>query len=237
MMNRSTPLSQSIAPVADTEPNLDRASIAIAKFARNVVPQRAALVGVSGIDGSGKGYIAGALACRLSQRDLNVAVINADGWLNLPHKRFGLANPGEHFYAHAFRFDEMFSQLILPLRERRSMQLDMEYTEETAAAYRRHTYEFADIDVILLEGIFLFKRGHREAFDLRLWVECSFQTALERALRRAQEGLPPDETIRAYESIYFPAQRIHFQQDGPKSSASIVIVNDPRCSMECASVT
>jgi hypothetical protein len=38
---------------------------------------------------------------------------------------------------------------------------------------------------------------------IALWVNRSFQTALGRALR---EGLPPDETIRADETIYFPAQ-------------------------------
>jgi uridine kinase len=59
-------------------------------------------------------------------------------------------------------------------------------------------------------------------------VECSFETALERALTRGQEGLPPDETIRAYETIYFPAERIHFALDDPKGSADAVIVNDDR---------
>ena len=60
------------------------------------------------------------------------------------------------------------------------------------------------------------------------WLDCTFATALERALRRGQEGLPPDETIRAYETIYFPAQRIHFARDEPRAGADLVVPNDHR---------
>jgi uridine kinase len=48
---------------------------------------------------------------------------------------------------------------------------------------------------------------------------------LERAIARAQEGLTPDDTIRAYRTIYFPAQEIHFARDNPKPAT---IDNDRR---------
>ena len=48
-----------------------------------------------------------------------------------------------------------------------------------------HTFDFHDVEVIVLEGIFLLKREFRALYDLAFWVECSFETALARALRRA----------------------------------------------------
>jgi uridine kinase len=74
----------------------------------------------------------------------------------------------------------------------------------------------------------LFQPAFRSHYDLAVWVECSFETALERAIVRGQEGLPPDETVRAFESIYFPAERFHFERDDPKASADMILVNDPR---------
>lgn len=53
-------------------------------------------------------------------------------------------------------------------------------------------------------------------------------TALERAIARGQEGLPANETIRAYETIYFPAQQSHFASDNPRATADFIIKNDPR---------
>jgi len=190
--------------------------------------ERAVLVAVSGIDGSGKGYATERLARLLQARGLNAVGINIDGWLNLPHRRFSQDRPAEHFYEHAIRFDELFADLVLPLRGRRSHRVVANFAEETATRYRPHVYEYADVDVILLEGIFLLKRAHRAHFDYSIWLDCTLETALERAVRRGQEGLPPAETVRAYETIYFPAQRIHFERDRPRAAASAILANDSR---------
>jgi len=133
--------------------------------------------------------------------DLRVALINIDGWLNLPPVRFNPSNPAEHFYRHAIRFDEMFDRLVLPLRDRRSVCVEADFTEEKAASYRRHLYEFRDVDVIVLEGIYLLKRELRHHYDLSFWIDCSVDTALDRAIARAQETLSAEATIAAYRTI------------------------------------
>ena len=46
---------------------------------------RALLVGISGIDASGKGFVTAHLAERLRNCGWNVAAISADDWLNLPN--------------------------------------------------------------------------------------------------------------------------------------------------------
>src|SRR3954453_167061 len=172
-------------------------------------PGMALLVGLSGIDGSGKGYVAGRLVAAWIARGLRAEVINLDGWLNLPPLRFDPNRPAENFYEYALRLDELFARLVMPLRSTRSARVAMDFAEETATSYRPYTYEFEDLDVIVLEGVYLFKRAYRGHFDLAVWLDCSWETALERAIARSQEGLPPDETARAYQTIYFPAQEIH----------------------------
>ncbi len=189
---------------------------------------RSVLTAISGIDGCGKGYVTAQIVNTLQSKGLRAVVINVDGWLNLPETRFDARNPAEHFYLHAIRFEEMFAQLIFPLRDHRSLRIEVDYTEETATEYRRHVYEFEDVDVIVLEGIYLLKRAYQAHYDLSIWIECSFDTALERAISRAQERLTPEETIRAFRTIYFPAQEIHFQRDDPKAAATLIINNDPR---------
>jgi len=128
----------------------------------------------------------------------------------------------------ALRLDELRTRLIEPLRARRSIRLEAELAEETARVLRPHVHEYHDLDLILLEGIFLLKREHRFQPDLSVWVDCSFETALGRAISRSQEGLSPEETAHAYRSIYFPAQRIHLERDDPRGAADILVANDPR---------
>jgi uridine kinase len=153
-------------------------------------------------------------------------IVNVDGWLNLPEKRFDQSAPAKNFYENAIRFDEFFKRLVLPLRDRRSLYLVAEFVEETASHYRKHTYDFKDVSVVLVEGIFLFKPQYRNYFDLTIWIDCSFATALARAINRAQEGLSPANTILAYDTIYFPAQRIHLAHDNPREHADMIFENN-----------
>ena len=205
----------------------------IEEIVRRILDRRAAvtdtrslLVGVSGIDGCGKGYLAGQLEARLALYAVTAATLNVDGWLNLPEKRFDQRAPAENFYENAIRLGEFFTQLVVPLRDRRSVHLVADFVEETASQYRKHTYDFKDVSVVLVEGIFLFKPQYRDYFDLTIWIDCSFPTALARAIDRAQEGLSPVNTIAAYETIYFPAQRIHLAQDKPRENADLIFEND-----------
>lgn len=191
-----------------------------------VSENRSLLVGISGIDGCGKGYVAAQIEARLAQYAVTSAVINVDGWLNLPDKRFDRDAPAECFYESAIRFDEFFSELVIPLRNQKSVYLIADFVEETAHEYRKHVYNIKNVDAILVEGIFLFKQAYRSLFDLAVWVDCTFSTALARAMQRAQEGLSLAETIAAYETIYFPAQKIHFDQDNPRGSADLILDND-----------
>jgi len=197
----------------------------IVSAARKLEKKRALLVAISGIDGSGKGYVAKRLGEALTNRSVSVAVIGIDGWLHLPHVRFDPRNPAGNFYENALRFDEMFTQLVVPLRDWRSIRIEANYTEETATSYRSHVYAYENIDVILLEGIFLLKRELRAHYDLSVWIECSFETALQRALARGQEGLSKAQTRQAYKTIYFPAQHIHFRSDDPQRASTMTYFN------------
>ncbi len=200
----------------------DRVELARAGISRT----RALLVGISGIDASGKGFIAQKLAERLRKGGWNVAVISADDWLNLPDVCINRDNSAEHFYKYAMRFGEMFERLIIPLKQNRGISLTANCADAKATAFREERYDFRNVDVVLLEGILLFKPKYRHHFDLSVWIDCSFEAALERAIERGQEGLPPDETVRAFETIYFPAQRIHLARDNPREAADIVFTND-----------
>lgn len=207
------------------ENDVTKLTKAILTKRQEVSAEKTLLVGISGIDASGKGFITAKLAEEIGNKGFNVANINVDGWLNLPQIRFNSNNPPENFYNNAIRFEEMFQKLILPLRENRSINLTADFVEETATEFQKHKYFFENIDIILLEGIFLFKNDFRKHFDFKIWIECPFETALQRAIARSQEGLSVKETISAYQTIYFPAQRIHFAQDEPRTSADIIFNN------------
>jgi uridine kinase len=97
----------------------DHAIDGIADAQRRVGRERATLIAISGIDASGKGHLARKLAQGLRERAYRVALVGVDGWLRLPQERFNAVDTARHFYSRAIRFQH----LILPLRERRSIEV------------------------------------------------------------------------------------------------------------------
>jgi len=209
-------------PTPDIHPVIDRI-----RTARERRPAREApLIAVSGIDASGKGFVTALLREALDAEGLSTAAFNVDSWFDLGWDEDG--RTPEAFYRRALRIDEMLERLVLPLVHSRSVHLEARLAVESTGRYYDHTFEYDDVDVVLVEGIFLFKPRYCAAYDSTVWVDCSFETAMERAIERAQEGLDPDETRRAFENLYFPAQRVHFERDAPRSLADVIVSNDPR---------
>jgi uridine kinase len=177
--------------------DLDRLTDAIVDKRRLTARKGPILVAISGIDAAGKGTLAALLAARLRARGVRVESIGVDAWLT-PLAQLELESaPGEQFYGHAIRFDEVFER-VDSLRENPAPE------------------------VILLEGIFLLKRELRDLYDLSVWIECGFETAFARALARNQEGLPRESLISDYGRIYFPAQEVHLLRDNPVEFADLI---------------
>lgn len=188
----------------------------------------ALLVGISGIDASGKGTLAAELKLQLAKSGMHVAKLSVDDWLH-PFSA-GQIQIGDafDFYKKGFRYTELFQQLILPLKNKQSVRLQSFKTHLISGRGYPYTWHFVNTNIILLEGIFLFRKNLRDYFDYKIWVDCSYETALSRALKRNQEGLSVDQLKKNYASIYFPAQEIHFAQDRPKSQVDTLIQNDTR---------
>jgi uridine kinase len=201
---------------------------ALAAAARNFLRDRtggAPVIGLSGIDGSGKTSIATAVTQHLQALGVRVALVPLDPWHTPRTARFLGSDPAAHFYRNAFRWTELFDQLIEPLRSNRSVDLTawVHPIERGPSFQQRHRIEA--VDLVLLEGIFLFKREHRHRLDLGWWIDCPFDEALARARRRNQEGISDLELVREYQEIYFPAQRLHMALDQPAAWADRILSN------------
>jgi len=188
--------------------------------------KRVPLIAISGIDGSGKSTLAPALAAMLGKRGVHAAVVTLDPWHMPAAIRCTAADPARHFYRFAFRWDELFERLIDPLRCHRSLALTLPLLRLADDAWYEHVYDFRNIDAVILEGIFLLRRSLRPQYDVAVWIDCSFDTALRRALGRNQEGLDEATLRHDYATVYFPAQRLHFRRDQPHAAADVVIDND-----------
>jgi uridine kinase len=183
-------------------------------------------VAISGIDASGKGYVAKRLESELTGRGLRVANINIDPWQNPIPVRLKQENSAENFYQNAFRWDDVFEQMIIPLRKLRTLNLATRLIRTHADEYFDFEFDFENIDILIVESIFLFQQQYLKHYDLRVWIDCTFETGIKRAIKRNVEQLSKERLREDYQTYYYPAQRYHFKKDNPKLLSHFIYCND-----------
>ncbi|MFN7952061.1 MAG: hypothetical protein U0610_10065 [bacterium] len=75
---------------------------------------------------------------------------------------------------------------------------------------------------VVLTKIQLFRQGPRRHDDSPLWVDSTFESARQRAVTRTLEELPPQDNVRAHESIALAAQRNPLECAAPRGAAALV---------------
>lgn len=187
------------------------ASDIIRKF-RQHKPGSAFTVAISGIDAAGKGYISKLLQTALKEQGFHTALIHIDPWQNPLPVRLVKENAAQNVYENIVRWDDLFDQLILPLKKNWHIYLETKGIRTDADIYYPLTYDLRNIDILLVEGIFLLKQELLSCYDFRIWIECSFKIRLQRAISRNAENLDPGALLHDYHTFYFPAQRHHFEK-------------------------
>ncbi len=185
----------------------------------------ALLVAVTGIDHAGKSWWTQRIAQALRARERNVACVRSNDWYR-PQGDGPLT--ASAFYHDGMRLDELFSQVLFPLRARRGLDVEVGLTARGSRCSHRYRYQFSDIDVVLVDGPFLLKRGYQRFFDVGVWVDATAETALERGLARKELRHDAAAIERIYREVYLPAQDMHLSIDDPQSATMLTIRNDDR---------
>ena len=182
-------------------------------------------IAISGIDASGKGYIASRLKFLLEQEGLRVALLAMDDWQMPKTVAIHDVRPAENFYYNVYRWASFFDSLFFPLKKQRGIDLSVKQFSNPYDEIITREYQYHNTDIIITEGIFLLKRDLHMLFDYKIWVECPFEKSMSRALLRNQEGLSNIQMVDNYRTVYHPAQRFHFEKDHPQANAHYIFNN------------
>ena len=85
----------------------------------------------------------------------------------------------------------------------------------------------SDTDILVFEGVFLFRPELDPYWDLKVFVEIDFQTSIHRALERDTDLFDDRKKIlKTYRERYVPGQQIYLESARPETKADIVIDNN-----------
>ncbi len=188
--------SQTVLPYS-----LDRAvELVLASIQERVQQNSAApvFVGVSGIDCSGKTTLAKALFASLHGVETSVELVSVDDYI-IPR-----AMRRYQPVAHINYFENTFDHAALSRR----------------IAELRHE---ADIDLVIAEGVFLFREELVDNWNLKVWLEMGTEHSVRRGSARDAGYFGSVNNARfEYERRFVPAHEYHLERDKPQEAADFV---------------
>ncbi|MCC6976385.1 MAG: hypothetical protein IT322_20445 [Anaerolineae bacterium] len=200
----------------------------IAQQIKERYQQQPFFVAVDGIDAAGKTMLAEALAQILRLEGFDVIRASLDGFHNPKEirARRGSLSP-EGYYEDSFNYEALQKLLLDPLRTGRSSQYQVKLFDfRTDSETSVQVQTALSHEILVFEGVFLQRPELVNYWDMVIFVDIPFETALERAATR---DLPLFGTLEVlqerYLSRYIPGQKLYFERCAPKENADIVIDN------------
>jgi uridine kinase len=188
-------------------------------------------VGVDGIDASGKTTLADELSHHIQQRQRPPLRASVDAFhhpQSIRYRRGTLSAEG--YYYDAFDYAALIQALLLPLgptgqRQYRTQTFDYRADRPINAALQ----QAAPNAILIVDGVFLLRPELRPYWDVTIFLDIPFETALARALERDLALFGSEDIVRTrYTERYIPGQRLYFEHARPRDHADMVIDNtDP----------
>lgn len=185
------------------------------------------VVGITGMDGSGKSTMTTLLAEELVNSGFSVQVIRLDDFHRARTDRHPIDVPEpEQYFEHGFDFERLRNELLKPIRDEGHVQTSLtclDLLTDTWTVERKYTV--SSDTVVLLDGVFLFRPDIAHFLDLVVYLDVNESTIVQRAAAR-DVPLHGEEIMAKYESKYLPAQRAYLAEYPAEINADVIIDNN-----------
>ncbi|MCL2672125.1 MAG: hypothetical protein FWF10_08830 [Clostridiales bacterium] len=178
----------------------------------------ARIIGINGVDTSGKTEFARSFSGYLSARGIENQVVHIDDFHNPRAMR-------KNYYEDAFDLQTVAQKVLQPFRnngELDASHLCLDLDSDTYKNPRR--YQLSKRGILIVEGTLLFRAPLRDYFVLKVFLKIEFDEMLRRAELRDVPKYGA-KILESYCSRYIPAQKRYFADCNPETQNDILIDN------------
>lgn len=183
------------------------------------------LVGINGVDLSGKTIFAQDLERYLVSRGYKTALIHLDDFHNPREIRHRGKDPVQGYLDNAFNLELLEKEILSPLSEQGSLDKELALLDlDTDDFTCRKRFKIAPDAIVILEGVLLYREPLEGYFDVRVFLDIPFSEVLVRARKRDVPRFGK-EFLERYRSKYIPLEKRYLEEHKPKERSDLVIDN------------
>jgi phosphoglycolate phosphatase-like HAD superfamily hydrolase/uridine kinase len=179
------------------------------------------IIGINGIDCSGKTAFANGLETFIKNKGVPTQYIGMDDFHNPREVRYSGKDQADNYFNKSFNTSLLVEKLLKPAKESGRVSAKLILLDlETDKANIEKEYTITPDTVVIIEGVFLFRKELAPYLHYKVYLDIPFEESKRRAVTR-----DPAATILKYDQKYLPAQEKYIRQYTPSSIADLVIDN------------
>ena len=132
----------------------------------------------------------------------------------------------EGYYRNAWDFDAAVQLLLEPAGAHGSGVVALcSIDPRTQINHQQVVVEAPRDSVLVVDGVFAFRREYNQFWDFRIWLEITEELSLARALERDREMTGATEAASLHRERYAPSEGIYIDEVNPQALADCVVDN------------
>ena len=182
---------------------------------------RAFVIGITGIDCSGKSTFAESFKKFLTARGFDTQFIGIDDFHNPMAYRYAGDNQAENYYNKSFNITGIIDNLLVPIHNKDTFSIRLTLLNVITDRYEiEKEFSFNQNTIVVFEGVFLFRKELSPYIDYKIFLDIPFEESKRRAMNRDIEA-----SLKKYDEKYLPAQRKYLDEYPPGETVDMIIDN------------
>lgn len=188
------------------------------------------IIWINWVDGSWKSIFAKELKLFFENNWKKVILASVDDFHNpkeIRYKKWKESPVG--FYMDSYNYDLLKEKLLIPFYNWKWNYKTKVFDLEKDILIDDFEYIIEENTVLILEWIFIFRKELVKYFDLKIFLDVSFQETLNRNIKREKDIIhiwDKEKIIEKYKKRYMPWQKLYFKETDIKNISDIIIDNN-----------
>ena len=184
------------------------------------------IVGINGIDNSGKTTFAVNLDIYLRKRGYMTQLIHMDDFHNPKEIRMQGNSEIDAYINNAFNLNLLRDEILYPAREFKRVDKHLKLLDLDSDTFTKiKKYHIDNDTIVIVEGVLLYRKPIDEFFDYRIFLKIEFDECLNRARRRDVPRYG-ESFLDKYHRKYIPIQKWYIETSNPLKLSNLVIDNN-----------
>jgi phosphoglycolate phosphatase len=203
---------------------VDRLAVCMS-IEKHIAATHPKVIGINGVDTSGKTEFTVFLSKYLRARHFDVTVIHLDDFHHPSSVRRQGKNEIDAYINNAFNLELLGRKILRPAYQRKAVSVSLDLLDlETDEFTNTRRYDIAENALVLLEGTLLYRPPISQYIDARIFLQIPFDEVLKRAEVRdvPKYGV---SFLEKYRQKYIPIQQWYLDTYQPVEQSDFVIDN------------